>query len=137
LKNYTITKIFRGILSQWLQSEISFQGKLEINSTSFPQGSIIGPSLANFALNGLENYIKPSQVTVLDEDRYNHYLKINKTARKSKIRMSLVNRIVRFTDAFVIVCNHKKESELVREKVNKFLEERNLKINKTESTCLR
>lgn len=110
---------------------------MEINLSDFPQGSVIGTSLANFALNGLENYIKPTQVTVLDGDRYNYYLKVNQVARKSKIRMSLVNRIVRFVDDFIIVCNHKKESYLVREKVNRFLEERNLKINKTKSICLR
>jgi hypothetical protein len=34
--------------------------------TGFPQGSVIGPSLANFTLNGLEKTIKPSQVTRVD-----------------------------------------------------------------------
>ena len=61
-------KILRGILSQWLKSEISYQGQSETNLTGFPQGSVIGPSLANYSLNGLENCIKPSQATAIDED---------------------------------------------------------------------
>jgi RNA-directed DNA polymerase len=137
LENYPIPKIFRGILSQWLKSEISYQGNPEINLTGFPQGSVTGPSLANYSLNGLENYIKPSQVTVIDEDRYNYYLNINKKAIKSKIRMALSNRIVKFADDFVIVCNNKKESELVREKINEFLKERKLRINKIKSMSLK
>jgi len=137
LVNYPIPKIFRGILSQWLKSEISYQGESEINLNGFPQGSVIGPSLANFSLNGLEDCIKPSQATVIDEDRYNYYLKINKKAIKSKTRMTLSNRIVRFVDDFVIVCNNEKESELVREKIIMFLEKKRLEINKAKSICLK
>lgn len=137
LANYPIPKIFRGILSQWLKSEIYYQGNLETNLTGFPQGSVIGPSLANYSLNGLENCIKPSQITVIDEDKYNYYLKFNKKAIKSKMRMALSNRIVRFADDFIIVCNHEKESELVREKVNIFLKKRNLQTNKIKSISLK
>jgi hypothetical protein len=97
----------------------------------------IGPSLANYSLNGLEDCIKPIQISVFDEDKYNYYLKINKKAIKSKICVALSNRIVRFTDNFVIVCNNEKESKLVREKVNIFFKERKLQINKIKSVCLK
>lgn len=122
-------------MSQWLKSETSYQRNPEINLTSFLQGCVIGLSLANYSLNGLEDSIKPSQISAFDEDNY--YLKINKNAIKSKICVALSNRVVRFTDYFVIVCNNEKESELVREKVNIFFKERKLQINKIKSICLK
>ncbi len=135
LKNFPFPKPFVKILSQWLKSEISYNNILEINITGFPQGSVIGPLLANFTLNGLEKCIVPSQCTVLDNDRYNYYLKQGKIAQKSRFRKALCNRIVRYADAFVIVCNDFKESLLVKSKVTTFLKKRSLKINESKSRC--
>lgn len=129
LINYPIPKILRETLSQWL--------KLETNLNGFPQGSVIGPSLVNYSLNGLEDCIKPNQLSIFDEDKYNYYLKIKKKVIKSKIRMVLSNRIVRFVDDFIIVCNNKNESKLVRKKINMFLEKRKLEIDKTKSFLLK
>ena len=137
LENYPIPKIFKGILKQWLKSGISFQGKTKTNLTGFPQGSVIGPSLANYTLNNLEDSIKPSQVNLIDEDSYTHYQKIGKIVKKPKIRMSLNNRIVRFADDFVVICNHEAESKIVRSKLSKFLAERGLKVNETKSSCIK
>jgi hypothetical protein len=36
------------------------------DNSGFPQGSIIGPSLANFTLNGLESVCKPTQRTAIN-----------------------------------------------------------------------
>ena len=39
------------------------------DNSGFPQGSIIGPSLANFTLDGLELECKPSQKTATNEKK--------------------------------------------------------------------
>jgi len=51
--------------------------------------------------------------------------------------MVFSNRIVRFVDDFIIVCNNKNESKLVRKKINMFLEKRKLEIDKTKSFLLK
>jgi len=89
--------------------------------------------LINFTLNGLEKCILPSQVSVLDYDRYDFYLKQGKIVNKSRTRKALSNRIVRYADNFIVVCNDYKESLLVKDKIAEFLKERSLAINKFKS----
>ena len=61
LENYPFPTKFIHILKGWLSSAIIFQGEYEIPLTGFPQGSVIGPSLANYTLNGIEKIIIPSK----------------------------------------------------------------------------
>jgi len=133
LDNYPMPRLLKGVLYQWLKAEISYQGKAELNLTGFLQGSVIGPSLANFTLNGLEQCIKPTQKTTLDEMRYEHYNKLGKDVKRSKIRMEIRNRIIRYADDFVIVCNHEKESIRIKGKIEEFLAIRGLKVNEGKS----
>ena len=70
LKNYPFPNKFVNILRDWLLSKVVYQGEYETPISGFPQGSIIGPSLANFTLNGLEKMIVPNKATAFDEEKY-------------------------------------------------------------------
>lgn len=51
--------------------------------------------------------------------------------------MELRNRIIRFADDFVVVCNHLRENEIVRGKIIKFLNIRSLEINNNKILCFK
>ena len=90
---------------------------------------MIGPSLANFTLNGLEKIIIPSQVTSFDREKYK--------PGQSIVRKQLINRIIRFADDFIIICNDKHEVEKIKIKLQEFLTYRGLKINEEKSICIK
>ena len=127
LENYPVPKKYKGILKEWLVSKVYYQDQIDQVITGFPQGSVIGPSLANFTLNGLEKIIMPSQVTAFDYEKYK--------SGQSKVRKQLVNRIVRFADDFIIICNDKNEVGKIKIRLRKFLTQRGLVINNDKSIC--
>lgn len=129
LKNYPIPKKFKGILKEWLAAEVYFQDQVEQVITGFPQGSVIGPSLANFTLNGLEGIIAPSQVTSFDREKYK--------PGQSVVRKKLINRIIRFADDFIIICNDEYEVKKIKKKLQEFLAYRGLKINEEKGVCVK
>ena len=136
LNNYPCPKKFKHILEDWLKSPISYQDVISINSTGFPQGSVIGPSLANFTLNGLEEVIKPSKKTKVDTDKKKYIFKTTKTKYTSKdsiIRKSIINRIVRYADDFIVISNDFEEIKLLNTKIKEFLKLRGLNINDSKS----
>ncbi len=45
----------KAILRKWLKAGVVFQGQFQATEAGTPQGGIISPTLANVALNGLEN----------------------------------------------------------------------------------
>ena len=69
LNNYPIPRKFINVLRSWLSSPTHYQGSVDETLNGFPQGSVIGPSLANFVLNGLEEIILPNQVTHFDKEK--------------------------------------------------------------------
>ena len=116
-----------------------YQNNLEQSITGFPQGSVIGPSLANFTLNGLESVIIPSQKTAFDEENYSLLAAEDKIYEpgNSKVRKTLRSSVIRFADDFIIICNGEKQAELLQNKIKIFLAHRGLKINDDKSCCIK
>jgi RNA-directed DNA polymerase len=139
LKNYPFPNNFVNILKNWLSGEIIYQGEYETSISGFPQGSVIGPSLANFTLNGLEKVTVPNKVTAFDEEKFNYYISKGITYNKSSsiVRKTLTSSIVRYADDFIVVVNDKKQAEIISDKIDTFLQERGLNKNPIKSKVLK
>lgn len=139
LENYPFPTNFMGILEGWLSSEIVFQGEYETTLTGFPQGSVVGPSLANFTLNGLEKTVIPSKVTAFDQEKFDYYVKqgfqYNKSS--SKVRKTVTSSIVRYVDDFIVVVNDETEARIINNNIKHFLAQRGLEINLSKSNIIK
>jgi len=135
LKNYPFPNNFVSILRDWLSGEIIYQGEYEIPISGFPQGSIIGPSLANFTLNGLEKVILPTNASAFNGEKFNYYVSKGLTYSKSSsiVKKTLPNSIVRYADDFIVVANDKEQAETISNKIDTFLKKRGLKKNLAKS----
>jgi len=135
LKNYPFPKNFANILKDWLSGEIIYQGEYETPISGFPQGSVIGPSLANFTLNGLEKVTVPNKATAFDEEKFNYYVSKGLTYNKnsSTVQKPLTGCIVRYADDFIVVVNDKEQAEMISNKIDIFLQERGLNKNPIKS----
>jgi len=113
LENYPFPTNFVSILNGWLSSEVIFQGEYETSFTGFPQGSVIGPFLANFTLNGLEKIIIPNQKTAFDPEKFNYYLKQGFKYNKSSsfVRKTFSSSVVRYVDILssLLMMNYKQK----------------------------
>ena len=139
LENYPIPRKYKGILKEWLAVNVYYQDQVDQVITGFLQGSVIRPSLTNFTLNGLEEIIIPNQVTSFDKKKSKFLFRREEKYKlgQSIVRKQLVNRIVRFADDFIIVCNDKHEVEKIKIRLQKFLTQRGLKINEEKSICVK
>jgi RNA-directed DNA polymerase len=139
LENYPFPIKFISILKSWLSSSIIFQGEHEIPLTGFPQGSVIGPSLANYTLNGLEKIIIPSKKTAFDSEKFDYYVKQGYSYKRglSIVRKTLSLSIVRYVDDFIIVVNDKTEARIISNNIKLFLAERGLECNLAKSKILK
>jgi RNA-directed DNA polymerase len=139
LENYPFPINFSSILESWLSSEVVFQGEYETVLTGFPQGSVIGPSLANFTLNGLEKSIVPNQKTAFDQTKFNYYVKQGYGYKRgsSKVRKTLTSSMVRYADDFVVVVNDKLQAEVIVQKIKIFLAERGLEVDLSKSKIIK
>lgn len=135
LKNYPFPNNFVNILRDWLSGEIIYQGVYETTISGFPQGSVIGPSLANFTLNGLEKITVPNKTTAFDEEKFNYYVSRGLTYNKSSsiVRKTLTSSIIRYADDFIVVVNDKEQAEMISDKIDAFLKERGLNKNPIKS----
>lgn len=135
LKNYPFPNNFVNILRDWLSGKIIYQGEYETSISGFPQSSVIGPSLANFTLNGLEKVTVPNKVTAFDEEKFNYYVNKGLTYNKSSsiVRKTFTSSIVRYVDDFILVVNDKEQAETISDKIDTFLQERGLNKNPTKS----
>lgn len=135
LENYPFPTKFIHILKGWLSSAIIFQGEHEIPLTGFPQGSVIGPSLANYTLNGLEKIIIPTKKTAFDSEKFDYYAKQGHHYKKgsSIVRKTLSSSIVRYVDDFIIVVNDETEARIINNNIKLFLAERGLECNSSKS----
>jgi RNA-directed DNA polymerase len=135
IKNYPFPYKFINILKSWLSVEIIYQGEHEILITGFLQGSVIGPSLTNFTLNGLEQVIIPDKVTAFDEEKFNYYTNKGFCYNKNSsiVRKSLTSSIVRYANDFIVIFNDKKLAEITSNKIDHFLKERGLNKNHYKS----
>lgn len=105
--------------------------------SGFPQGSVIGPCLANFTLNGLEEISSPTQRTAFDHEKSNflanHYDEHYKPGQ-SLVRKTLVQRAYRYADDVVIVSNDEEELSLARIRIENWLKLRGLTLNAEKSS---
>lgn len=100
---------------------------------------MIGPSLVNFTLNGLETIIRPEQVIYFDKKKQQFLANKGKHHKfgQSQVRKQLINRIIRYADDFIIICNEESQIKKVRAKVVTFLKQRGLEINDSKSIYIR
>lgn len=115
LENYPMPTKYKKILQSWLEAPTCYQNKESEQLVGFPQGSIIGPSLANYTLNGLELIIKPSQKTAFDKEKSNFLANRGECFKpgQSNVRKALFSRVIRFADDFIIVVNDENEANKV------------------------
>lgn len=139
LKNYPFPSNFVNILEDWLSGEIIYQSEYETPVSGFPQGSIIGPSLANFTLNGLEKETVPNKATAFDEEKFNYYESKGLTYSKSSstVRKTITCFTVRYADDFVVVVNDREQAKIINDKIDAFLQERGLNKNPIKSKVLK
>ena len=133
LENYPFPIKFIHILKDWLSSAIIFQNEHEIPLTGFPQGSVIGPSLVNYTLNGLEQIITPSKKTAFKYEKFGYSYKRG----SSIVRKTLSSFIVRYVDDFIIVVNDKTEAMIIYNSVKLFLADRGLQFNLSKSKTIK
>lgn len=113
---------------------------MSTNLSGFPQGSIIGPSLVNFALNGLESTIKdPGEATrvSLKKKKWLEAISAKSLINNDLIRLIVRNNTIRYADDFIIVTNSSEEIPFLKKKVEKFLSKRGLKASKTRSKVIK
>jgi RNA-directed DNA polymerase len=103
-----------GILRKWLKSGLLYQGRYQATEAGTPQGGIISPTLANIALNGLEQGLQ----------------KYLGTAKAKKLKVN----VVRYADDFVITGASKEvlESE-IRPRIEAFLATRGLQLSEEKT----
>ena len=136
INNYPFPSKLKFILEQWLNYEKSFSfDPLALNVSNdnlgFPQGSIIGPSLANFTLDGLESECSPSQKTAINEKKraFLDAQNIKYKPGSSIARKTLTNTVIRFADDFLVITNDEKQSIYIFNKIKDFLSTRGLILN--------
>lgn len=103
----------KNILKQWLKSGVMHQGKLSATELGTPQGSIISPTLANIALNGLEDYVKKAFP--------------RNDADNPKVK------VIRYADDVVITGKNREILLKCKTLMEKFIAERGLQLNQTKT----
>ena len=139
LENYPFPEKFLFILKGWLKSTVIYQNIAEASVQGFPQGSVIGPSLANFTLNGLEQASRPTQVTVLSPAKQKHEEAKGYFHKpgSSKLRKTVSSVLIRYADDFVVVVNDLNQLVIIGDNIGKFLLIRGLTRNLTKSKTIK
>lgn len=108
----------KAILRKWLKAGVVFQGQFQATEAGTPQGGIISPTLANVALNGLEEQLLSHMKATLGVTQF----------RKLKVN------VVRYADDFVITGSSQEMlAKEVKPWVEQFLAVRGLTLS-TEKT---
>lgn len=121
--NFPMPTGFEHVLKSWLSSRVLINQSLYKNEYGVSQGGIISSLIANFTLNGLE---KAALKDVIKSVRVN-------TPKQGNNTLNLTFGLVRYADDFVIILNHPRNLELVKENVKMFLKKRGLQINSKKS----
>jgi len=101
------------ILKQFLKAGFVFKEKLFPSEEGTPQGGVISPILANFALNGMQRLLR---------ERYG-----NNSNNRPKIHL------VRYADDFVVAAPTKEKVEEIKELLVPFLKERGLELSEEKT----
>ena len=108
------------------------------DNLGFPQGSIIGPSLANFTLDGLESECSPSKKTAINEKKiaFLDSQNIGYRLGSSIVRKTLTNTVIRFADDFLVITNDEKQCICILKKIKDFLSIRGLTLNEEKTRII-
>jgi ribosome-interacting GTPase 1 len=96
----------------------------------------MGPSLANFTLDGLESESYPSQKSVINEKKIALLDAQNIRYKPSNVRKNLTNTVIRFADTFLIIVNDEKQSIYILNKIKDFLSNRGLTLNNEKTQII-
>ena len=106
----------RRLIREWLKAGYVDNNVFHSQNAGTPQGGIISPLLANIVLHGMEEALGV---------KYNYKGESN----GKKI-------VIRYADDFVILCETEEDAKLSKSEIDKWLEERGLKLS-TEKTSIR
>ena len=121
--NFPMPTGFEHILKSWLSSGVLLNQSLYKDEYGVPQGGVISPLIANFTLNGLEKAAFENVIKSVSVD----------TPKEGKKTLGLRFGLIRYADDFVIILNHSRNLELIKENVKTFLKIRSLQINNKKS----
>jgi RNA-directed DNA polymerase len=129
------------ILEKWLKAGSIYLTRFEATERGTPQGGIISPCLANFTLNGLEEYINQKVRIKYRGYKDNRFSIKRKTDKKNKgykwIPLALQTLTVRYADDFIVIGRSKRMIEsCVRPAIEEFLKERGLTLSKDKTKIL-
>lgn len=123
------------LLKVWLKAYTQFEEIVSLNYADFFQGNVVGPLLANFALNGLEDVINPDQIRYQNEIKRESLIKkgLSKDKANKQCRVVILNVVIRCAGDLIIVTNCKNDVLKIALKVGEFLSVRGFKTNTTQS----
>lgn len=131
LENIPLNNELKLILKEWLKSGFLDEGVYHLNESGTPQGGVISPCLANFTLNGLEDTVYSS---ILSLTKSKERRIIIKHRDGTKYRKPLNLFIVRYADDFVIIARSKHILlKYVLPKINEFLKIRGLHLSREKT----
>nr|YP_006072996.1 hypothetical protein NIHY_p01 [Nitella hyalina]AEH42861.1 hypothetical protein NhyaMp01 [Nitella hyalina] len=112
----------KDVLESWLKSGVMNGVELAPTEVGTPQGGIISPLLCNIALNGLEHAVKTS---------------VGRSDYQKKLGSRPKVHTTRYADDFIITgVNEGLLTRQVRPAVEKFLDERNLKLKEAKTRII-
>lgn len=115
------------ILKEFLKSGLIFNDEWFETEMGTPQGGIISPILANYALDGLEELLRnkyyPTTRTFISYSK----------KEKIKVRINPKVRLVRYADDFIITAENKEIAEDILETIKPWLKERGLELSEEKT----
>ena len=133
LANIPLNSNLISLIASWWKAGHIEENVFYIDESGTPQGGVISPVLANFALNGLEKTVYES-IYPLTKSKERRIINKYKDGTKTRIASNLF--IVRYADDFVILARSKHIlKKYVLPKIKKFLAERGLDLS-SEKTKL-
>lgn len=138
LKEIPLEITLKIILRKWLKAGAIYLEKLEPTTTGTPQGGIISPCLANFTLNGLQEYIRQAVLNKykgFSDGSFNVRYRKDGKIKYNNLRLKIFT--VRYADDFLVLGRSRKMIETaVVPAVQDFLRERGLNLSKEKSKIL-
>lgn len=117
----------KAILKEFLKSGLIFNNEWSETELGTPQGGLISPTLANYALDGLEQLLRE------------HFYPTSRTfisySKGEKVRVSVNPKVnlVRYADDFVITAANKEVAKQVMKLIKPWLKERGLELSEDKT----
>jgi len=131
LANIPLDNKLKVILKDWLKAGHMEEGVFHMSESGTPQGGVISPCLANFTLDGLEDVIY-SSILSLTKSKERRFIITHKDQTKSRVSLNLF--FVRYADDFVVVARSRHILiKYVLPKIIEFLKVRGLTLSKEKT----